>query len=116
MKTTIFTALLFLCMLIPSRSEAQVPFGGLDVFEIPCTCSPFTYHWFAPLWIGPVPLTGPLAAPDTPNLFPFYILHPAAWALGFMTPGVEACWMYAVAGCFPLPTLGVITPFTGSSI
>lgn len=100
----------------PSYTHAQVPFDGLDVFEIPCTCSPFTYHVFAPLFVASmVPITGALAASYTPNLWMYFILHPGAFALGYFVPGAQACWMYAVAGCFPLPVLGTITPFTGSS-
>lgn len=100
----------------PSVSNAQVPFGGLDVFEFPCTCSPFMYTVFTPFYVGPVPMVATLAVPDTPTMFAFYELFPSAWALGTYTPGVEACWMYAVAGCFPLPVLGVMDPFTGTSL
>lgn len=99
----------------PSSSHAQAFFGGLDVFEFPCTCSPFMYTVFTPFFIGPVPITATLAVPDTPTMFPFFILHPGAWALGFYTPAVQACWMYAAAGCFILPTLGAMTPLTGTS-
>ena len=114
-KTVLISLTIFAAFAFPSQSYAQVPFGGLIVYTVPCTCG-FTvnYHWFAPLFI-PIPTTGPLAAPVTPNLFPFFILHPGAWALGLYTPGVQSCWMYAAVACFPLPVLGTITPFTGSS-
>lgn len=74
------------------------------------------YTAFAPLFLGTVPVSGALAVPDTPTLFPFYELFPSAWALGTYTPGGEACWMYAVTGCFLMPTLGAMDPFTGTSL
>lgn len=117
MKKVLLGSFIFFCaMTLPSISHAQVPFGGLDVFEFPCTCSPFMYTVFTPLFLGPVPMTGVLAVPYTPTLFPFYVLFPSAWALGTFTPGVQACLMYAVMGCFPLPVMGVMNPFTGTSL
>jgi hypothetical protein len=117
MKKMILVAAFFFTLALPTHSHAQVPFGGLDVFEFPCTCSPYTYTVFFPLYLGnPVPVTGVLAVPDAPTLFAFYELFPSAWALGTYTPGVQACLMYAVAGCFPLPVLGVMTPYTGTSL
>lgn len=107
----------FSAIALPNTSHAQVPFGGLDVMTIPCTCG-FVYNWhyFAPLFLNnPVPISGPLAAPQA-IAFPFYILHPGAWALGLFTPGVQACWMYVGFGCAPLPSYGAISPLTGSSI
>jgi hypothetical protein len=117
MKRLLLASVIFFSIIAaPSRSSAQVLFGGLDVFEFPCTCSPFMYTTFTPLFLGPLPIVGTLAVPDTPTLFPFYELFPSAWALGTYTPGVQACWMYAVAGCFPLPVIGVMDPFTGTSL
>jgi hypothetical protein len=117
MKNSIL-AFIFLCVAtFPSLSHAQVPFGGLDVFEFPCTCSPFMFTLFAPLFTGPIPGAGALAVPDTPTMFPFFVLFPTAWALGTYTPGVQACWMFpAVGPCFPVLTLGVMDPFTGTSL
>lgn len=115
MRKKTLISFIFLCALaFPSQSYAQAPFGGLSVFIIPCTCSPFTYQWFVPLFLGPVPATGPLAVPLTTG-FPFFVLHPGAWALGFELVGVQSCWMYSALGCFVLPTLGAITPVTGTS-
>lgn len=116
MKKIILSFIFFCAVTLPSPLHAQVMFGGLDVWEIPCTCSPFMYTWFTPLFLGPVPVTGALAVPDTGTIFPFYQLFPSAWALGTYTPGVQSCWMYAVAGCFPLPVLGTMDPTTGTSL
>lgn len=108
---------LFGSFAFPSATHAQMPFGGLDIFEFPCTCSPFMYTVFTPLFLSsPIPLAGPLAVPDAPTLFPFYILFPTAWALGTFTPGAQACWMYVGVGCAPLPVLGTMLPFTGTSL
>ena len=114
-KILIGSLFLFFAVTVPSAAHAQIPFGGFDVAEIPCTCGfVYTWHYFAPLFLGPVPITGPLAAPWV-IAFPFYILHPGAWALGLYTPGVQACFMYVGFGCAPLPSFGLINPLTGSS-
>lgn len=117
MKKILFGLTLLFCVTIfPPQTHAQVPFGGLDVFEYPCTCSPYMYVWFAPLFLGPEPATGALAFPDWGVAFPFYELFPSAWALGFFTPGVQACWEYAGYSCFTIPVEGVVDPLTGTSL
>jgi len=110
------SVIFFSIVMFPSLSHAQAPFGGLVIFELPCTCSPFTWQWLTPLYFGPLPFAGALAAPDTPFLFEYYYSFPSTWVLGKYIPGVQACWMFAVAGCFPLPTIGLMTPFTGTSL
>lgn len=117
MKSFLLSLVFVSALLLPSRSLAQVPFGGLEVFTFPCTCSPFRYVVLTPVWISPnpVPVTGAFA--DTyAHTFAWYVGHPGAWDLGFFTPGVQACWMYVGVGCAPLPVLGTITPFTGTSL
>lgn len=117
MKKTLFVfTLLFFIVALPSRSHAvvPVPFGGLDVFEYPCTCSPFVYIWFAPMFYGPIPATGALAFPDTGVLFPYYGIFPGMWALGLYEPGIQACWEWAGPVCIDIPEEGVITPVTGT--
>lgn len=101
---------------MPVPSHAQVPFGGLEVLEFPCTCSPFMYVAFAPLYIASVvPVTGSMADEYT-HIFAHFVPHVGAWQLGYFTPGVQACWMYVGTGCAPLAVLGTILPATGSSI
>lgn len=116
MRKIFATFILATVMTLPSVSHAAlVPYGGLIVFSIPCTCGfVFNYHMFAPLFLGPIPMAGGLSAPQVIT-FPFYYLHPGAWALGAYVPGAQACWMYVGFGCAPLPGLGTITPFSGSS-
>lgn len=119
MKNVMLVPIILLCALVfafPSISHAQAPFGGLVVAEIFCTCSPFTWQWFVPLFLGPVPMTGALAVPDTPFLFQHEWSYPHTWVLGLYTPGVQACQMYVGLGCITLPSLGVITPFAGASL
>jgi hypothetical protein len=102
---------------LPESSHAiGLPFGGLETYQFPCTCSP-AYMWgfFSPLFLSnPAPLTGALATPLSVG-FATYVPHVGSYALGFYTPGVQACWIYVVVGCIPLPTIGAITPLTGVS-
>lgn len=109
--------LVLLGLLLPSFSaKAQtgslLPFGGMVSYTMACTCSTsILWIWFTPLYLGgPVVITGPLAySPFSTLLYGnFNIGVPSKWHLGSYTPGVQACWMYAVAGCFPLPTIGLI--------
>ncbi|MEK7515603.1 MAG: hypothetical protein AAB555_01545 [Patescibacteria group bacterium] len=118
MKKLILGSIIFFSVtIIPSSAYAQVPFGGLEVSIFPCTCSAQFLHYFAPLWLGPVPATGALTYPmGATTAFLFGILKPGSWALGTYTPGVQACWVWAGKFCFPIPSLGAITPFTGTSL
>lgn len=101
---------------LPAPSHAQVPFGGLEVLEYPCTCSPFMYEAFAPLYIASaVPITGSMADPYS-HLFAYFVPHVGSWQYGFFTPGLQSCLVYVGVGCAPLPVYGTILPFTGSSI
>jgi hypothetical protein len=116
MRNILIGSFFFFCTFaFPPSSYAQVPFGGLDVFEFPCTCSPYEYTWFAPLFYGPVPGVGVLAVPDWGVTFAYYTLTPGSWALGTYTPGVQACTWDYVYGCYPIPPVeGVVNPFTGT--
>lgn len=118
MKKILFGSLLLLsAAAFPFSTRAQVPFGGLEVFMMPCTCGfVYNYHVFAPLYLGAVPTTGAFSYPMSPTAYPFYLLHPGAWALGFFAPGAQACWMWAGKFCYPLPNLGIITTITGTSL
>jgi hypothetical protein len=123
---------LFFVTAFPSTSHAQVAFGGLVIADIPCTCSPFQYEIFAPLFINspiPFPTLAGLSIPDPPFVlaFPFYYPIPSEWMLGEMIPtagAAPACWMFVGWGCLPLesltvptiPELGVITPYSGTSL
>jgi len=126
MKTAkTFITLLFVLIIIvaPLRADALIPpllpFGGWpDIIPIPCTCSASLWSWFGPLYLaGSVPLTGPLVYVPyaTLPLADFLITIPATPHLGAYIPGVQACWMYAVFGCFPLPSIGVMG-FVGTGL
>jgi hypothetical protein len=90
-------------------------FGGLATAEIYCTCSGNFWIWFTPLYFNRVPLAGPIVYEPGTIAFRYYFPHPGSWVLGSYMPGVQACWMYAVYGCFPLPSYGIIGPVTGTS-
>ena len=105
-------------LFLPALSvKAQVPiverpFGGVVSFSLPCTCSGNLWVWFTPLSLGgPVVVTGPLVySPFYTTLYAnFRIGVPTTWHLGSYLPGVQACWMYAVVGCFPFPATGLMT-------
>jgi len=117
MRNILIGSLVFFCAFaLPSSSYAQVPFGGLDVFEFPCTCSPYMYTVFAPLFLAsPVPVVGALAVPDWGVIYAWYYLTPGAWALGTYTPDVQACYWYHGFECDPTPpVMGVVNPLTGT--
>lgn len=126
MKNKFFvTSLVFILVLalsLPSKTHAQgvgSPFGGLVSFSIPCTCTPsLLWVWHTPLFLGgPIVATGPLVySPFTTIPYPEYMFGvPGAWDLGTYIPGVQACWMYAVFFCFPLPSIGLMT-MAGTSL
>jgi hypothetical protein len=129
-KTFLASLLLFCAVTFPPTAHANlvvkavakvIPFGGLELFEIPCFCNlSVRGAIFAPLFFGPVPIAGTLALPVTPNGFSYYYSHPGAWNLGFLsvTPGTQAaCLQPAIPVCLPIPlVLGIVTPFTGTSL
>ncbi len=97
---------------VSSFAQAELPFGGFSTFTTPCTCSGTFYVWFAPLYLGgPVVITGPVVySPfSTIPYANFFTGVPAVWHLGSYIPGVQACWMASPVGCFPLPSLGIMT-------
>jgi hypothetical protein len=105
---------------VRAQTFTGVPFGGLDDFTVPCTCTAgaLFWHFFAPLYLSTsIPLTGAFAAPPTPVAFSNYNLRPSVWALGTYVPaGGAACFIGVTPYCIPLPNLGLITPFTGTSL
>lgn len=48
-------------------------------------------------------------SPYSTILYAYYNIGvPGTYALGSYTPGVQACWMYVVTGCIPLPAIGLM--------
>ncbi len=95
-----------------------VPFGGLDVAHIPCTCTGGAVHQ---IYFGKFSFPRPIGAGSLSWVvgtigYAHYIPHPGAHVLGSVIPGVQMCWMYAAFFCFPLPNLGMIGPTTGTSL
>ena len=104
------------CM--PRLTHAQVPFGGLDVSDNYnlCDCSGTVYSLFEPLYLGGAPVIGSLTWYSGSFQYPNYTLHPGAWALGYIIPGWPMCWKVYGYVCIPVPAIGHITPFTGTSL
>ncbi len=116
-KIFIGSFIFFSAVTFAPPAHAQVPFGGLEVFMMPCTCGfVYNYHVFAPLYLGAIPTTGAFSYPMAPTTYSYFLLHPGAWALGFFATGAQACWMWAGKFCYPLPNMGIISPFTGTSL
>lgn len=110
--------LLVSVMLVNKVQAAGLPFGGLEVFMLPCTCTggAFQWHVFAPLFLGGAPTVGALAAPSTPLTYMYYYLKIKSWALGFYTPGAGSVCLFGVTPyCWVLPNEGLILPNTGTS-
>lgn len=97
----------------PVYAGAGLPFGGLIVWEYPCTCSPGTFMVYLSLprpgiyAINPI-ILGPL-------LFLDKVVAPGSWLLGTYLPGVQSCLMYYGVTCAPFPVLGTIS-MTGTSL
>jgi len=92
-----------------------LPFGGHEVFWVPCTCSAALWIYYIPATDAGVPSAdfpgGALAyTPYSTLLYSAYNVEtPGVWHLGQYLPGVQSCWMAAFFGCFPLPVLGTET-------
>ena len=91
-----------------------VPFGGLVVFTLPCTCPATAGNmmiFYAPMYIGSVPVpTGALTyVPYITQVFAWYkVTVPSIWHLGSFIPGAgnAACWIVnpaIVPPCIPMP-------------
>jgi hypothetical protein len=120
MKKYLIYLVLATILLLPGKSEAIVPFGGYNLWAMPCTCTAgmVWYVWYAPLLSGTVPMAGPLAVgvPPTALWFLNYDpLIPTTWSKGFYMPGVQSCWQPIGTGCAPWPVLGHVY-FVGSSL
>ena len=96
----------------PGAFVPGLPFGGLVIFTLPCTCSANLWIWFAPLAPLPLPPTGPLIyQPGYTTLYgDFAIGIPTTWHLGSYTPivGNGVCWIETAVACVPLPNLGLM--------
>lgn len=93
-----------------------LPFGGLVIATLPCTCSASLWILFAPLYLSPIPgsIAGPLIyQPGYTTLYGnFAIGVPTTWHLGSYIPivGNGVCWSWIeTAGvCVPLSNLGLM--------
>ncbi|MEK9182001.1 MAG: hypothetical protein AAB781_00220 [Patescibacteria group bacterium] len=87
-----------------------LPFGGLVIVTLPCTCSANLWIWFTPLYPLPLPTAGPLVyQPGYTTLYgDFAIGVPATWHLGSYTPGIQTCWQYVGITCAPMVNYGLM--------
>ena len=95
------------------RADAQIPgFGGMVVYVFPCTCSG---NWL----VGMVPLSVPPLALMThytgSQAFLNFNAPFTLFMLGSYIPQGAPCLMYAVFGCFPLPSQAQTVPMLGTS-
>ncbi len=117
----VFLSLAISLVLLPSLAFATVPplldFGGFALFTVPCTCSATEWHWFAPLFLAAVPVTGPMVyVPYATVPFANYTPYlPGIEYKGAYMPGVQACWQYAGVTCVPMPAVGAMA-FTGTGL
>jgi hypothetical protein len=116
---------LILILVAPIMLNAQIPpYGGYSSgITIPCTCPGntlgHTWQMFTPLFFNIAPMAGAMVVPPAIT-FTHYTIRPASWALGRYTPGLGAAcgiWVSATPPfCVFLPNLGLISPFSGSSL
>ncbi len=108
----------------PFNKMSSIPFGGLSVVVIPCTCSSGIWVQFTPFFLGGMSL--PVGAltyrpPPTGKSTPYAYYTaglPKTWHLGEFKPnlpGALTCWIAIGVTCIPLPDLGVINK-VGSGI
>lgn len=96
----------------PGAFVPGLPFGGLVLFTLPCSCSANLWIWFAPLHLPPKTIVGPLIyQPVYTGLYgDFAIGIPGTWHLGSYIPvvGNGVCWQYVGTACVVMPNLGLI--------
>ena len=83
-----------------------------------CPCSNNFLVYFSPLYLYPSagPISGALVFQPGTMSFLNYTIFPTSGVIGSYTPGVQACFIPDGDSCSPVPSLGVILPFTGSSL
>ncbi|MFZ1075663.1 MAG: peptidoglycan-binding domain-containing protein [Minisyncoccia bacterium] len=99
-------------LFVPERAYASfvgVPFGGIITFALPCNDG-----WNVAITPLPPTMVSLLTYIMGSQAFPYYTLngaHPGMGVVGSYTPGPGAC----VLGIIPIPSEGIISPFTSSS-
>src|SRR3989344_2502284 len=114
--TVLVLSLALVGMFLPAssaRAQFERPFGVIVSFSVSCTFAPGNiWVWFYPLYLGgPVVASAPMVySPYATRLFAnFNIAVPSKYHLGSYVVTGPTCWMYAVAGCFPLTAIGLMT-------
>jgi hypothetical protein len=112
----------FYSFILNTEAQAVCPFpgcfDGVAVGQIYCTCSNNFLVFFSPLYLYPSagPIAGSLVFQPGTMMYLNYNIIPSEGVVGTYMPGVPACWMVAPHGCYPMPSLGLILPVTGSSL
>lgn len=91
---------------------ASFPYGGRITAAYPCTCSG---NWYDVILDPRGVVHSLVVQPGYTRLYAhFNIYTPGVTVVGSYTPITGTCWMYAGAGCFNVPTTGVMDPFPGT--
>jgi hypothetical protein len=106
-------------MFTPNLVDAQVPpcpseiycFGGKSSAAMTvCTCSYYYWSVFAPIYFYGMTEGSAMAAPmafPPAVLYAEWLTGPMQWFVGEYQP-YNACYMYAVYGCYELPSYGTV--------
>jgi hypothetical protein len=116
---TSFLIISILCSFaLPFSVQASVlpNFGGMNAFEMLCTCSGSFWIWLTPLYFAGIMMAGPLDY--YPGLIEFSNYFPvtSGWDLGTYITGASLCYIPIGTGCITIPSYGMIGPITGTSI
>ncbi len=101
-----------------AQAALGLPFGGYVATVIPvCTCTPVVTQMF--VFLPQVHITTNLTLDYVfgTEAFNWHNLPlPAIATKGIYEPITPSCWIYVGTACVPIPSRGLITPITGSSL
>lgn len=105
----IISAVLISIFALPVHVAHAIPFGGLIIGRIECTCTG-NYLIVVNESMGQKNL---LVAPPISRLYQYYIFNPGQFALGTYTPGPK-CMVFNGQQCQEVPTDGIIDSMPGA--
>lgn len=101
-----------------AQAALGLPFGGYVATVIPvCTCTPVVTQMF--VFLPQVHITTNLTLDYVfgTEAFNWHNLPlPGIATKGIYEPITPSCWIYVGTACVPIPSRGLITPITGSSL
>jgi predicted signal transduction protein with EAL and GGDEF domain len=99
-----------------TAQAAWLPYGGMVVSTVVCTCTPSVWWIFV---AGPLPsVSGAFAYVSGSQRYRNFNMPFSRYVLGLYIPGVPSCWFWVPAVppfCVPIYQQGTITPISGSS-